>query len=149
MEKFSAAVGELVWISYLCYSQFSNIHTHADLKRLPSSIKLPLIDCLIPVVYKNIFFGCFQTYQRCWPAKFSKIVLLATSKLHTRIKLLHLSTAPHFLEQSHRLPLWGVIIRKHLCLSKENKIYGALKETEPDTGEKSQASGRNAATALS
>lgn len=74
---------------------------------------------------------------------------LATSKLHTRIKLLHLSTAPHFLEHSHRLPLWGVIIRKHLCLSKENKIYGALKETEPDTGEKSQASGRNAATALS
>lgn len=75
MEKFSAAVGELVWISYLCYSQFSNIHTHADLKWLPSSIKLPLIDCLIPVVYKNICFGRFQTYQRCWPAKFSKIVL--------------------------------------------------------------------------
>lgn len=63
MEKFSAAVGELVWIFYLCYSQFSNIHRYADLKWLPSSIKLPLIDCLIPVIYKNISLGCFQTYR--------------------------------------------------------------------------------------
>lgn len=75
MEKFSAAVGERVWFSYLCYSQFSNIHRYADLKWLPSSVKLPLIDCLIPVVYKNISLGCFQTYHRCWPTQFSRTVL--------------------------------------------------------------------------
>lgn len=52
---------------------------------------------------------------------------LAASKLHTGIKLTHLNTVPHSLDQSHHLPLWGAIMRKCLSLLKENKIYGALK----------------------